>query len=98
MQIGELDGAGVGGDEPQGAAGFDGGQLGGVADEPDDGPAFAGVAGDPVQDAGSRHAGLVGQDEVHQVFECADSQLDERGDVGFTIEQSASSRKAPSAT
>ena len=64
VEVGELDGAGVVGEEAQCAAGFDGGELGGVAEDPDDGAAFAGVVGEPVQVAGAGHAGFVDQDEV----------------------------------
>jgi hypothetical protein len=64
VQVGELDGVGVMGDEAQGAAGFDGGELGGVAEEPDEGASFAGIGGDPVQEAGAGHAGFVDRDEV----------------------------------
>ncbi len=38
--------------------------LGRVAEEADDGAAFAGVGGEPVQVPGAGHAGLVDEDQV----------------------------------
>ena len=64
VQVGELDGADVVGQQAQRAAGFDGGELGGVTEEADDGAAFAGVGGEPVEVAGAGHAGFVDEDEV----------------------------------
>ena len=64
VQVGELDGVGVVGEEAQGAAGLDRGELGGVAEEPDQGTAVAGIAGEPVEVAGAGHAGFVDEDQV----------------------------------
>ena len=73
----ELDGPDVVDQEAECSAGFDRGQLGGVTEEPDDGAAFACVAHEPVEPAGSGHPCFVDEDQVSglqrepRILECA---------------------------
>ena len=64
VQRGQLDCAGVGGQQSECAAGLDRGQLGGVAEQPDHRTGGLGVGDEPVEVAGAGHPGLVHHDHI----------------------------------
>ena len=76
VQFGEFDGADLGGQQPQRAAGLDRGELPVVAEQPHGGAVAFGERAEGVEVAGAGQAGFVDQDHV------AGSDVEERGGPG----------------